>query len=190
MPLNLPNILTLGRIIVIIPLLIALHIGTKNALWVSALLFVAACLTDFLDGYLARLQKQQTAFGKFLDPIADKVLIAVVLLMLAAKGRIDDLTLIPAMVILSREILVSGLREFLGGQNITVPVSRLAKWKTTVQMMAIGLLLLGDVGPAFVVQYQIGEIGLWVAAALTAITGIQYFSSGFKALNTSPVPAH
>src|SRR5690606_18446116 len=134
-------------------------------------LFAVAAFTDFLDGYIARATRQQSALGRFLDPVADKLLVAAVLLMMAGFGQIQGLVILPAVVILCREIMVSGLREFLAGIQVGVPVSQLAKWKTFLQMVAIGFLIVGDAGPAALPVRLIGETGLWIAAALTLITG-------------------
>ncbi len=159
--------------------------------WLGLGIFVAAAITDFLDGYLARARNQASDFGRFLDPVADKLLIAATLLLLAVFGRMSTLTVIPAVIILSREFLISGLREFLAGRQIEVPVSKLAKWKTTVQMMAIGFLLVGDAGPTWMPVRMIGEIGLWIAAALTIFTGVAYFratSRQFTSERSEPQP--
>ncbi|MBM3573553.1 MAG: CDP-diacylglycerol--glycerol-3-phosphate 3-phosphatidyltransferase, partial [Alphaproteobacteria bacterium] len=145
--LSLPNLLTLSRIVVI-PVLVALfYVDGAAARWLACALFTAACITDYFDGYLARIWRQDTDFGRFLDPIADKLLVGSALFMLVAMDHISGLTVLPALVILCREILVSGLREFLAGIKLRVPVSRLAKWKTTIQMVAIGFLIVGDAGP-------------------------------------------
>jgi cardiolipin synthase len=142
--------------------------------------FAAASLTDYLDGYLARTFKQQTSLGRFLDPVADKVMVAVALLMLVAFARISGLMVLPALVILCREILVSGLREFLAELQVGLPVSRLAKWKTAIQMIAISFLLLGPAGPAWLPVVWIGELALWLAAGLTLITGYDYLRAGLR----------
>jgi cardiolipin synthase len=144
--------------------------------------YTYACVTDFFDGYLARALHQQSALGRFLDPIADKLLVSAVLLMLVARDQIAGPTVLPAMVILCREILVSGLREFLAGLRVSVPVSQLAKWKTTLQMIALGFLIVGKAGPDFgpVSTAEIGIYGLWIAAALTLITGYDYFRVGLR----------
>ena len=183
---SLPNLLTLSRI-VIVPLLIALFYVPGDAVrWISCGLFVGACFTDFLDGYLARSRSQQSKLGRFLDPVADKLLVAATILMLVAFGQISGLTVLPAVVILCREILVSGLREFLAGLQVGVPVSRLAKWKTTIQMIAISFLLVGDAGPDAIPIAGIGAVGLWVAAALTFITGYDYLRAGLHHMTAGP----
>jgi cardiolipin synthase len=175
---NLPNLLTLSRIGAI-PLLVTLFYVDGNAVrWVACALFTAAALTDYFDGYFARTRRQVSPVGRFLDPIADKLLVASVLFMLVAFDRISGLTLLPALVILCREITVSGLREFLAGLRVGVPVSRLAKWKTGIQMTAIGFLIVGDAGLGFIPVTLIGEVGLWVAAILTIVTGYDYLRAG------------
>lgn len=177
---SLPNILTLSRI-AIIPVVVALFFfsGPWSA-WTAAGLFAAACITDWFDGYLARAWHEESLIGKFLDPIADKLLVAAVLIMLVATDRIDGLAVLPAVVILLREVMVSGLREFLAGLRVGVPVSRLAKWKTGIQMLAIGWLIVGPDGPPGWPVTLIGEIGLWLAAALTLITGWDYLRAGLR----------
>jgi len=185
---TLPNTLTLSRIVAI-PLLIGLFwwpAPTGN--WLALAVFTVAGLTDLLDGWLARRWQQVSALGRFLDPIADKLLVAAALLMLVARARIDGFTVLPAVVILCREILVSGLREFLAELRVSLPVSKLAKWKTTIQMIAIGVLIVGDAGPAAIPVKLIGEIGLWLAAALTIVTGYDYLRAGMAYL-TRPTPS-
>ena len=187
MVVNLPNLLTFSRIAVI-PILVALFwVEGNGARWIACALFTAAGITDYLDGYLARTWRAHTQLGALLDPIADKLLVATALLLLAAFGRIGGLTLLPAILILCREILVSGLREFLAGLEVRVPVTRLAKWKTTIQMVAIGFLIVGDAGPPIVpYTVEIGVIGLWAAAVLTLFTGYDYLREGLKHLRAQP----
>lgn len=183
---TLPNLLTLSRIIVI-PLVIAtFYAPAPWGPWVGCVLFSAAGLTDWLDGRLARLWKQQSELGRLLDPIADKLLVGATLFMLAALQRIPQATILPALVILCREILVSGLREHLATLRVRMPVSRLAKWKTGIQMFAIGVLLVGDAGPAFLPVTQIGEALLWLAATLTLITGYDYLRAALGHINRAP----
>ena len=175
---SLPNLLTLSRILVI-PVVIALfYVPGPGARWVACALFATAGVTDYLDGHFARRWKQHSEIGRFLDPIADKLLVGAALFMLAASARISPSAVLPALVILSREILVSGLREYLAGLRVRVPVSRLAKWKTGIQMTAIGFLLVGDAGPAFLPVQGIGEALLWIAALLTLVTGYDYLRAG------------
>ncbi len=174
---NLPNILTLSRIGAI-PVLVALfYVESETGRILTLAVFVLAAATDFFDGYVARARKQQSQFGRFLDPVADKLLVGSVIFLLVAFDRVTGLVIVPALIILCREILVSGLREFLAGFSISVPVSRLAKWKTTVQMVAIGFLILGDGGPEALPVTLIGEAGLTIAALLTIVTGYGYFRS-------------
>ena len=187
---NLPNLLTLSRIVVI-PLVIAcFYVEGITARWVACGLFVAAAITDWFDGYLARSWGQTSNFGRFLDPIADKLLVAAVLLMLAAFHHISPVSVLPAVIIMMREILVSGLREFLAELRVGMPVSRLAKWKTAVQMMALTLLILGDAGPAVLPLAMVGEVSLWLAAGLTLFTGYDYLQAGMKhiAVHTPAAP--
>lgn len=187
---SLPNLLTISRIAAI-PLVIAtFYLQGDAARWVACGLFVAAAITDFFDGYLARRSNQVSAFGRFLDPIADKLLVAAVLFMLAAFGRVTEWSVLPAVIILLREILVSGLREFLAELRVGMPVSRLAKWKTGIQMVAIPVLLVGEAGPSILPIQVIGEIGLWMAAALTLITGYDYLQAGLQHIRAhSALPA-
>lgn len=174
---RLPNLLTLSRIVVIPFFLAAFLLEPAAGAWVSFGLFAAASVTDWLDGWLARRWGVVSAVGRFLDPIADKLLVSAALLMLVGDGRADAL---PALVILCREILISGLREHLAGDRVSVPVSGLAKWKTTVQMTAIAVLLLLPVLPAWAAWG--GTALLWVAAGLTVITGWAYMQTGMRHL--------
>ena len=177
---TLPNILTLSRIAVI-PLVVAsFYLPQPWAAWTGTSLFAAACITDWLDGHFARRFEQVSAFGRFLDPIADKLLVALVLMMLVAFDRLKMPSLLPALVILAREILVSGLREFLADIRVSIPVSRLAKWKTGIQMVAIGVLLLVTDRPGAQLTLYLGEALLWVAALLTIVTGYDYLRAGLK----------
>jgi cardiolipin synthase len=184
---SLPNLLTLSRIVVI-PLVVAtFYVDDAAARWVACGLFCAAAVTDWFDGYLARSRNQVSALGRFLDPIADKLLVAAVLLMLVAFDRVSPASVLPALVILLREILVSGLREFLAEIRIGMPVSRLAKWKTGIQMVAIPVLLVGDAF-TLIPTRLIGEVGLWIAAILTLITGWDYLQSGLRHIRANPIP--
>jgi len=189
MILKLPNILTMSRVAVI-PVFVALFfLESATGQWVACGLFALAAITDFFDGYLARSRDQTSAFGTFLDPVADKLLVASALLMMVAFDQISGLVVVPAVIILCREILVSGLREYLAGFAVSLPVSRLAKWKTTVQMIAIGFLIVGNaahpaVPEAFPVRL-IGEAGLWVAAVITLVTGFDYLRTGLRHMGGS-----
>jgi cardiolipin synthase len=185
MPTDLPNLLTLSRIAAI-PLLVALAIiGAPWADLAACAVFSAAAITDYFDGKLARERQQTSAFGVMLDPIADKLLVGAALMLLAGMGRLTEFGLLPAIVILLREILVSGLREYLAGLAVGLPVTKLAKWKTGFQMGALGTLLAGDTGASvigltFLPVSLIGELMLWTAAALTMITGWDYLQAGLR----------
>lgn len=191
---NLPNILTVSRIAIIPILVSSFYIEAKLYHLVAAGLFLFASITDFFDGYLARVLKAQSSLGRFLDPIADKLLVATVLLMLTHVDGITGLEIIPALAILCREILVSGLREFLAEVHVSVPVSALAKFKTAVQMAALFLLLLGVEGPS-IEEFEhltsvhltvlLGKILLWVAAVLTIVTGYVYLKAGLKYMTSA-----
>ncbi len=183
---NLPNLLTLSRIMaipVIVGVLLFMEAPFGN--WLALAIYTFAGITDFFDGYLAREWGQQSSLGRFLDPIADKLLVAAVLLMLVGIDRFGGLHMLPAAVILCREIVVSGLREFLAGIKVGVPVSRLAKWKTVIQMLTLGFLIVGPVGPDFgsISTTQVGLVGLWGAAVLTLVTGADYLYVGLKHIN-------
>ena len=189
---SLPNLLTLFRIAAIPGIVALFFLDSDLGKYLACGLFGVAAITDFFDGYLARAYGQQSSFGQFLDPVADKLLVASALLMATAFGQIGGLTILPAIVILCREILVSGLREFLAGLQIGVPVSTLAKWKTMIQMFAIGFLIVGDSGPDAIPSRLIGEIGLWAAAVLTLITGYDYLRASLHHLtgetNNAEIP--
>jgi len=189
---NLPNLLTLSRILAI-PLVVAtFYITGDYARWFGCALFSAAAVTDWLDGHMARRWEQQSELGRFLDPIADKLLVAATLFMLVAFDRLSAAAFLPALVILCREILVSGLREYLAGlrAGVSVPVSRLAKWKTAIQMTAIGVLIVGDAGSALIPVAAIGELLLWAAALLTLVTGYDYLRLGVSHMTRVPAPRH
>ena len=170
----LPNILTIIRILVIPILILAFFLEGKLAHWVAAALFIFASITDFFDGYLARLYKVQSKLGTMLDPIADKLLVATVIIMLVHFADGDLFITIPGLVILFREIFVSGLREYLAAINVSMPVSNLAKWKTGIQMTALALLILGEQGTGLIITEIIGKAGLIIAAIITLITGFAY----------------
>lgn len=185
MPTDLPNLLTLSRIVAI-PLLVVL-VALRDP-WgdvAACAVFSAAAITDYFDGRIARRRQQVSVFGRMLDPIADKLLVGAALMLLAGLDRLSPAALYPAIVILLREILVSGLREFLAGISVGLPVTRLAKWKTGFQMGALGTLLAGDtaaraLGLAFLPVSLIGEAMLWTAAALTLVTGWDYLQAGLR----------
>lgn len=183
---NIPNMLTYGRILAVPLIVVCFFVegrlqSSDFARWTAFTLFAVASITDYLDGYLARIWNQTSNIGRMLDPIADKLLISSILLLVAADGTIAGWSLWAAIIILCREILVSGLREYLADLKVSVPVTRIAKWKTTAQMLALGFLLAGPSGEK-VLPYTI-EIGiglLWVAAILTIYTGYDYFRAGLK----------
>ena len=184
--LSLPNILTYARIaavpLVVLCFFLEGHLkSSDSARWWALGIFAVASITDFFDGYLARMWKQTSNIGRMLDPIADKLLVAAILLLLAADGTIAGWSLWAAIIILCREILVSGLREYLADLKVSVPVSQLAKWKTTVQMVALAFLLAGPAGDK-ILPYttEMGLILLWIAALLTLYTGWDYFRAGIK----------
>ncbi|MEO7563883.1 MAG: CDP-diacylglycerol--glycerol-3-phosphate 3-phosphatidyltransferase, partial [Sphingomicrobium sp.] len=182
----LPNLLTLSRIVAVPLLVFLLWRPSPVDYGVTFILYCIVGMTDYFDGYLARAQGQISRLGQFLDPIADKIMVAAVLMMLISSRKanpvpeIEGLHIIAALVILLREIIVSGLREFLGPLNISVPVSALAKWKTTLQLVALGALILGGAFPAQQWVHQTGLASLWAAAALTLITGYDYLRIGLK----------
>jgi cardiolipin synthase len=179
---TLPMTLTLSRIIAI-PVVVALfYVHGDWIRYIACAIYTAAAVTDYFDGYFARAWQQQTKLGRIFDPIADKLLVAATILMLVAVGRIGGLDVLPALVILCREVLVSGLREFLAEINKhNLPVSRLAKWKTGIQMTALGFLIVGDAAPTLWFPVMlVGQVGLWVAALLTLITGYDYLAEGLK----------
>ncbi len=177
---NLPNLLTQFRIASIPGIIALFYLESAMGQYLACGLFGIAAMTDFFDGYLARTYGQQSSFGRFLDPVADKLLVAAALLMMTGFGQVSGLVLLPAVVIMCREILVSGLREFLAEINIGVPVSALAKWKTLIQMFSIGFLIVGDHGPVILPTRLIGEVGLWIAAGFTLATGWDYLNAGFR----------
>ena len=187
---DLPNLLTLSRIGAIPVLVACMVLGTPLGNLAATFVFALAGATDWLDGHLARTRRQQSDLGRMLDPIADKLLVGATLMLLAGLGRFPDGALYPAIVILLREILVSGLREYLGGIRISLPVTQLAKWKTGFQMGALGTLLAGDdVAALLHVPLPVAAIGegmLWVAAILTLITGWGYLQAGLRHVQGVP----
>lgn len=181
---DLPNVLTLSRIAAIPLLVVLLAIGTPVADLSACVVFAAAAITDYFDGMLARSRRQQSDLGRMLDPIADKLLVGAVLMLLVGQNRLSPWGIYPAIVIMLREILVSGLREYLAGIRVGLPVTKLAKWKTGFQMGALGTLIAGNTTGAilhlnFLPVSLIGETMLWVAAALTLITGWDYLTAGW-----------
>ena len=187
---TLPNLLTLSRIAAIPLVIITFYLPAPYGPWIGCVLFALAGFTDWLDGQLARLWQQQSELGRFLDPVADKLLVSTTLFMLGMTGRFSALSILPALVILCREILVSGLREHLAGLRVRVPVSPLAKWKTAIQMVSIGFLIVGDAGPTWLPVRLVGELLLWLAAGLTVKTGYDYLHAGLSHMqDDAPAPA-
>jgi len=184
--LTLPNLLTLSRIFAVPILVFLLWRPSWGDYAVTFVLYCLIGLTDYFDGYVARAQGTVSRLGQFLDPIADKIMVVAVIVMLVARPSragptiIADWHLIPALVILLREIIVSGLREFLASLQVSVPVSALAKWKTTFQLAALGALILSGALPQWPWVLQVGLVSLWAAAALTLVTGWDYLRVGLK----------
>ena len=185
MKLKIPNILTIGRII-LVPIFIAtFYLPGALGDWIPFFVFVLASFTDFLDGLLARLYKEESKLGELLDPIADKIIVASALILLVMDDTIKDFEIVAAIIIMTREILISGLREFLAKVQVTMPVTSLAKFKTFIQMFAIAILLTGNSGNKLVNfgdynTHSIGIILLWVAAFLTLYTGYDYVRKGIN----------
>ena len=186
MMLSLPNLLTLSRILAVPILVFLLWRPQPVDYAVTFVLYCIVGITDYFDGYLARAWGSISRLGQFLDPIADKIMVVAVLIMLISSRKanpvpeIAGLHLIPALIILLREIMVSGLREFLAGLQVSVPVSALAKWKTTLQLVALGALILGGAVPDMPWVHTTGLVALWGAAALTLVTGYDYLRIGMK----------
>ena len=176
---NLSNFLTLIRIAIIPIIVICIYLKSPFG-WTAFVLFCLASITDYFDGYLARIRNEVTNFGTFLDPIADKLLVASVLLILTSKGIISDWETIPALIILLREITVSGLREYLAGIKISIPVSRIAKLKTLSQLCALALLILSESTLELIIILYFGKIFLWIAGLLTLYTAYDYVKSSIK----------
>jgi cardiolipin synthase (CMP-forming) len=186
--LSLPNILTLSRILAVPILVFLLWPGTKHLgvqpvpldYWLAFVLYCLMGITDYFDGYLARAQGTVSKLGIFLDPIADKIMVAAVILMLVFTRDVDGWHVIAALIILLREMIVSGLREFLAGLQVSVPVSALAKWKTAAQLVALGGVILAGAMPDWLMLKQAALGLLWIAAILTMITGWDYLRVGVK----------
>jgi cardiolipin synthase len=201
---NLPNALTIMRILLVPVFAVAFVIPGPGARVVAVLVFALAGISDWLDGFAARKLKAGSDFGRMLDPIADKVLVGVALMMLVAEGTFNRenavpgtlslLRLVPALIILSREILVSGLREYLASTRVSVPVTAIAKFKTGVQMVAIGAMLLTPLANRYFPDVPaesysaVAYILLWIAAALTVYTGVIYFRGGMRYIRPGPTP--
>jgi cardiolipin synthase len=178
---SLPNILTYARLAAV-PLVVGFMFWPEEpwARWTALAIFVAAAVTDFFDGYLARAWAQQSSLGRMLDPIADKLLVSAAILMLVANKTISGATLWAAIVILCREILVSGLREYLAELRVPMPVTAVAKWKTAAQLVALGFLIVGPSGEAIMPgSIKIGIVLLWIAAILTLYTGWDYMKASY-----------
>jgi CDP-diacylglycerol--glycerol-3-phosphate 3-phosphatidyltransferase len=186
-PFSLPNCLTYGRIVAV-PLVVACIVVEDAWLrWPGLLLFIAAAVSDYLDGYLARAWALQSSLGRMLDPIADKLLVASCLLALASVGEIAGWSLWAALVILCREILVSGLREYLAELRVSVPVTRLAKWKTALQLVSVGFLVAGPAADLVIPGISlVGLTLLWLSAILTLYTGWDYFRAGIRHIVDDP----
>ncbi len=183
MKIKIPNYLTIGRIIIVPLFVIAFYLPGFYGDVITFTLFVTASFTDFLDGLLARMYKEESRLGELLDPIADKIIVAAALILLVMDGTIKNFEVVAAIIILTREILISGLREFLAKGKINLPVSSLAKAKTFLQMFAISILLTGETGNKLI-NFQdynaqtIGIILLWLSAFLTLYTGYDYLRKG------------
>ena len=184
--LSIPNLLTLSRILAVPILVFLLWRPSPVDYLVTFVLYCIVGMTDYLDGYLARANGQISRLGQFLDPIADKIMVAAVIVMLVSTRNnsgeplIHSFHIIPALVILLREIIVSGLREFLAGLQVSMPVSQLAKWKTTLQLVSLGALILGGGLPGLQWVHQVGLVSLWAAATLTLLTGWDYLRTGLR----------
>ncbi len=179
---SVPNLLTYGRVAAV-PVVAGLLFWPDEHFfrWMALGVFTIAAITDFFDGYLARIWSQQSTLGRMLDPIADKLLVAACLLMLVADGQITGWSMWAAIIILCREMLVSGMREFLAELRVGLPVSTVAKWKTTLQLVALGFLIAGPAGEVVLPgTIRIGLILLWLAALLTLYTGWDYMKAGLK----------
>ena len=183
MKIKIPNILTIGRIVLVPVFVITFYIPGFLGDLIPFFIFFLASFTDFLDGLLARLYKEESKLGELLDPIADKIIIATALVLLVMNDIINNYEVIAAIIILTREILISGLREFLAKVQVTMPVSNLAKSKTFIQMIAIAILLTGESGNTLINfqdynAHTIGIILLWMSAFLTLYTGYDYVKKG------------
>ena len=177
---NLSNFLTLIRVAIIPIIVLCIYLKSPFFGWIAFILFCLASITDYFDGYLARIRNEVTNFGTFLDPIADKLLVAAVILILTSKGVIADWETIPALIILLREITVSGLREYLAGIKISIPVSQIAKLKTLLQLCALALLILSESITDIVLIVFLGKLFLWTAGLLTLYTAYDYVKASIK----------
>ena len=179
---NLPNVLTISRIVLLAPLLIMIYLPNDQLNFISVILFILIALTDFFDGFFARRQNITSEFGKMLDPIADKLLVVGVLIILMIKGTIEDLSILPALLIVFREIFISGLREFAANRNTqaSIDVSQVGKLKTAIQMLSLLLILSSLVLKNLIILLNIGIIFLWVSMLLALISGYKYYKSVFN----------
>ena len=179
---NLPNVLTISRIVLLAPLLILIYLPSDKLNLISVILFILIALTDFFDGFFARRQNIMSEFGKMLDPIADKLLVVGVLIVLMIKGTIEDLTILPALLIIFREIFISGLREFAANRNsyASIDVSQVGKFKTAIQMLSLLLILSSLVFKHLMILLNIGIIFLWISMALALISGYKYYKTVFN----------
>jgi len=179
---NLPNVLTISRIVLLAPLLIMIYLPNDQLNLISVILFILIALTDFFDGFFARRQNITSEFGKMLDPIADKLLVVGVLIVLMIKGTIEDLSILPALLIIFREIFISGLREFAANRNTqaSIDVSQVGKLKTAIQMLSLLLILSSLVLKNLIILLNIGIIFLWISMLLALISGYKYYKSVFN----------
>lgn len=171
---NLPNVLTISRILLIPIVFATMYIDYPYIHWLACVVFVIAAVTDLLDGWVARSMNQVSSYGRLLDTIADKLLVTATILMLASTARISSIGMIPAVVIVCREIMVSGLHGFLAKYNIELKVTKLAKWKAVIQMIALPVLIVGNDEVTGIDFSGLGEVILWLAGVLTVITGYDY----------------
>ena len=179
---NLPNVLTISRIVLLAPLLMMIYLPNDQLNLISVILFILIVLTDFFDGFFARRQNVTSEFGKMLDPIADKLLVVGVLIVLMIKGTIEDLSILPALLIIFREIFISGLREFAANRNTqaSIDVSQVGKLKTAIQMLSLLLILSSLVLNNLIILLNIGIIFLWISMLLALISGYKYYKSVFN----------
>ena len=179
---NLPNVLTISRIVLLAPLLMMIYLPNDQLNLISVILFILIALTDFFDGYFARRQNITSEFGKMLDPIADKLLVVGVLIVLMIKGTIEDLSILAALLIIFREIFISGLREFAANRNsqASIDVSQVGKLKTAIQMLSLLLILSSLVLKNLTILLNIGIILLWISMVLALISGYKYYKSVFN----------
>lgn len=180
---NIPNLLCYYRIVIIPVMLGLFYFDNAVTAWINVVLFTLAGLSDFLDGRIARATGQTTLLGKFLDSSTDKMLIGAMLMMLVAFDRLDGVWIIPAMIIFLREILIAGVREFMALYNVIVPISKMGKWKMTIQMLFIGFLIAGEYGQMLIpYAYEIGKAGFLIATVITVTSGYDYMRQAWKTI--------